>query len=153
MTVQILRSENRKLFEFRKALLSILKSSYFRKKRPCLIEVDETNYLDKYSSSLKRSLLGDLPYSIGVPETENISAKKKRSSGLSKSSSPSRSESSYRPSAANKASSLLSLARQLRNESSGGNSDRSGRSKLFQRKKNTNLVSLLIIFFWLLCCR
>ncbi len=131
MSVQILRSENRKLFETRKALLSILKLSNSRKKRPCLIDVDETVFLDKYSSSLKRSLLGDLPYSVGVPDTENILVKRKRSSGVSKSSSPSRSDSSYRPSAANKANSLLSLARQLRNESSGGNNDRSGRSKFF----------------------
>lgn len=139
-SIQMLRQENKLLCDYRNSLrTALIATPSSRKKRRRFVESDDLAFLNKYPSSVKSSLLGDFPKSCRT-RSENIDLiPSRRSSSGANASSPNRAEFSYRPTAANKARSLLSLARQLRNESSGiSNDNRPGGGDILVRQALLN---------------
>ena len=145
--VKLLRISSRRQSDMRSALKKKLTmAASARRKRTRGVDFDDLDGLNKYSPPLKRALLGELPKSTGRGSGDGDSGGggdspgKRRSSGAPGGLSSRRGDQSSRMLAANKARSLLSLARQLCNDSSSGglDSDRSSRGDLLVRQALLN---------------
>uniref|UniRef100_A0A7S2EA45 GRF-type domain-containing protein n=1 Tax=Ditylum brightwellii TaxID=49249 RepID=A0A7S2EA45_9STRA len=143
--VSLLRIAHRRLAEARSNLKKkLLLGVSLRRKRSHNGDMEDLDELNKYGPAMKRAMLGELPKS-GVKEHSDNSGGGESSSKRSNSLpffSTSRGSSS-RLSVANKARSLLSLARQLRSESSGSGADneRSSRGDMLVRQALLNAGS------------
>jgi len=137
--VKLLRVAMKRLGEMRSGLRKKLLIAAVSKRKSSCLDIENLDDLNKYSPALKRALSGDLPKSSGKGGGDGGGGESSKRRSVSSISASRRSDQS-RMTAANKARSLLSLARQLRNEigSGGIDSDRPGRGDMLVRQALLN---------------